>query len=305
LEDCQKKTASVAFEIKQKSPLYKIGKILFQDIYSTHKWFIWSKYHYKEYKFDEFISNIEKNSNILNNNNLINNNNNFINEINSHNIINFSPEYVINDSIIDIFSYIFNITQYINEIQNQNKKVIIKDFKLLILIRCKQIQSVYDENIIFNDNISDIKQYLNNQNINYYNNIIDKKSSFNIKEYIVNDNINKLFIIIDRKHSDNDNDVLYIIANNNDDNNLEYSFKQRYYFGFNFFIKDGGKTVISYLLYGINNFIRFYSEMLQDLIPKLFVLSEFKGKDKYLYIYNSSFKNGISVTLYDDIYITV
>ena len=296
-------------------PLFKGFNIyLLEDIYNLYRWFIFVNYNYKNYSIKEFIDNI-----INNKKDILEINNWLIKPllINIKNTFNFYNKYIINDNIFIIVRYIFGLSLYVNRLLRENNNNN-KDCKIIIYIRPKVVESVYNENITFNDNIGNIDNYLQRKKI-YYARITlgvykleSIKDVANIMEnYIKNFQNNKtqnVLILIDRinnnNNNNNDGDILYVISGN--DIKKCSKFGENYFIGLEFNIlvnKDSSNFVIAHLMFGIKEIIRFVPEMMINIIVKLFKKDINQNRYEFFkQIYSNNFKNGLSVKLSDNIF---
>eukprot|EP01084_Bolivina_argentea_P268273 455607_1 len=114
------------------------------DIYSVHNCFLFTNYHFKPYPKHIFINSVDANEHCKQ----------YKNRIKSKHIpsIDLYPQYIIDDNMYDILRYFFAASHVVNNFVEGN-------FRVKIVVIPNRVVSVYDENILFSYNITDIYQY--------------------------------------------------------------------------------------------------------------------------------------------------
>eukprot|EP01084_Bolivina_argentea_P262391 443698_1 len=315
-------STDLPFSINEKQ--WKLSVL--RDVFDVHRAFVFSNFHFREYTVDNFKEDIMKNG-------VWHLGQTFIENIQFNKPYNLYPNYLVNDDMFSIFNYHFGISYYINYLKNNLNINNGSHFILKSFVIPKSVSCIYDENKSFNYTIGYVAQYLLNVcSSEFYKIPVNShqiqsliKQIYNIDD-IKKCKITKLMLIIDTRRLDNDQyDEMYIFPFQNEKRLTEMY--TNYFIGFEYDIRpandhalvplmlnnlrlDPIQSTISYSNYVITRFhhgimqkIRFYPEMLTNVIPRLFVkpvhLSEAQFLDKE---YDHVYKHGFCVTLNDPIF---
>eukprot|EP01083_Nonionella_stella_P064965 169829_1 len=278
------------------------------DIYDVHHIFMFTNFNFREYKMNDFKTNVAQAFGQKWNENA-----SFKSRFNLY------PVYIVDDDIFRVLEYHFGVSCFVNTLKHNLFIQTNKHFEVQCIVIPQAVSCVYGEHILFNDGIGTIERYLVNQAqiTDFYKtrfksdaikqpmDIASKIESHCNLDDITANHTSKLMMIIDRRRSMNHDaqyDSMYIFPYQN--NNRFSELKANYFVCFHFKIMrnigiDTNKRnkVMAYFSFGFNGMTRFFPQMLVSIMPRFFRRPHHLSEAEYLRkIYSNPFKNGWCVT---------
>eukprot|EP01084_Bolivina_argentea_P166493 289036_1 len=300
------KTVSYTFDLystftSRKSELWSCESRKMIEIYSTHKIFIESNHKTKNYSIPQFVQDLINNGH-----------HHYVTLTIPYPFIDMSPFYLINDNLEELVDYIFGASYLVHDIRQQKKQnCSIKN--LLLTIIPKSVQQAMNKDSKYKYQYLDkiFKSELKTRLVKemkveeFQTNEPKAQMFYRIFKQIYHQNQETMqqtmMIMIDRRDHGNNEDTLYLF-NIDDDRILDHLFYD-YLLTLSFHIHCQRDVVISYLWWSLHR-VRFFSDMVSTLIPKLFNKQSTNGTayQRVSLIHSPNFKNGLGVSLRDKEY---
>eukprot|EP01084_Bolivina_argentea_P239394 402373_1 len=252
---------------------------LLQDIFDVHRAFLFTQYHFRDYNLNQFLQTIPETKEHIDE----------LQQISP--TFNFNPSYIINDDLFEIARYLFATTIHLTSINGP--------YAYHIFIICKNIEAIYDVTVRIKCNI-DVGQYLTTNGFLYKMIVLnshdisdEKQIALICEKYCISDHS---VIIVDRRNSKN----VLIVAWGGNIETLQ-QLRTNYCIGMKF-VRSKDDINKAYLLYGINERMRFYPEHLTSIIPRLFKKTFVSNYDYLQQIYSSSYRHGFHLNLQDNVF---
>ena len=222
------------------------------------------------------------------------------------------PTWLIKDDIFDVFRYHFAVSHCVNQLKCKETG---DGLNIFCCVIPEHVISLYDDHLLYEYSIDDIKQYLNAKSMDLVQQIQFERDTLEVVGIV--DRIGKwsetlylrdsklIVFLIDRRDSKMSGfDTLYVFRCQSIGVMTELT--TNHFIGIYYKISDidddGIKSVKSWLYYGSRQRLRFWPEQLMWFIPRLFVkpkLSAYKFAKK---LYSDNYKHGFCVNLSDPVF---
>eukprot|EP01083_Nonionella_stella_P221520 791352_1 len=283
------------------------------DIYDVHHIFMFTNFNFREYKMNDFKTNVAQAFGQKWNENA-----SFKPRFNLY------PVYIVDDDIFRVLEYHFGVSCFVNTLKHNLFIQTNKHFEVQCIVIPQSVSCVYDDHMVSCDSIGTIESYLviqaqitdfyktrfKSKTVKHPIDIARKIEDLYGMDDIIKDQTSKLMIIIDRRSSVKqiEYDSMYIFPYQNNDGFAEL--KAKYFVCFYFKImrnigihNNNRNKVMAYFSFGLNGITRFFPQMLVSIMPRFFRKPHHLSEAEYLRkLYHNAFKNGWCVTLEDHIF---
>ena len=293
----------------------ELSKALMRDIFNTHKVFPFGAFNCSQYTLSDFRADVAKSEkDILGNSGYSKK----LKMIKFRDNATLFPTFLIDDDAFQVFSWLFGVSQWINDIAIPRVKTLSMRQNIFCFVIPDRTVSLYDHNVIYDGHLVDVEEWIKSEipNVVYcktfanYNDtsndvmhrIIEMEQALEVTK----GSNGALVILVDRRGCRQNGVVSVFILRDLAQEKL-MKLTSKHFIGLHFSLDNEDKQneqilVRSWLHYGENQRLRFWPEQLIWFVPRLFTKRARNSSDFTKRLYADSYKHGFCTNLDDPVF---